>query len=74
MQRLVVAWVPTGLKNAAIGRKLSITIFTVKKHLHDAKKKLGYRTRVELAALAVRKGWHPVEVHPPQRAKRVRAG
>jgi DNA-binding CsgD family transcriptional regulator len=47
----VVGCVAEGLGNQAIGRKLSITEGTVKRHLHSIHSKLGSRNKIELIAM-----------------------
>jgi DNA-binding NarL/FixJ family response regulator len=52
----IVRHVATGLRNAEIGERLSITEATVKTHLNNIFDKLQLRDRVELAVYALRHG------------------
>ena len=52
----VLAMIVDGADNAEIGRVLSISRHTVKQHVTNIFDKLGVRTRVEAAVLAVREG------------------
>lgn len=56
----IVQYVATGLRNAEIAQRLSITEGTTKVHLNKIFHKLGIRDRVELALYALRQG--PVAV------------
>ena len=50
----IVCFVATGLRNAEIGEKLSISEATVKTHLNNIFHKLELRDRVELTLYAIR--------------------
>ena len=50
----IVRYVSTGLRNAEIAARLSISEATVKTHLNNIFQKLGIRDRVELALYALR--------------------
>jgi DNA-binding NarL/FixJ family response regulator len=52
----VVRWVAKGLSNKGVALKLGITEGTVKLHVHSAFRKLGVRSRVQLAIMAREKG------------------
>jgi DNA-binding NarL/FixJ family response regulator len=52
----IIRHVAAGLRNAEIGKRLSITEATVKSHLNSIFDKLELRDRVELALYAVRHG------------------
>jgi DNA-binding NarL/FixJ family response regulator len=52
----IVRFVATGLRNAEVGEKLSISETTVKTHLNNIFHKLGIRDRVELTLYAIRHG------------------
>ena len=52
----IVRLVATGLRNAEIAQRLSITEATVKTHLNNIFEKLGLRDRVELTVYALRHG------------------
>ena len=52
----IVRQVATGLRNAEIAERLSITETTVKTHLNHIFSKLALRDRVELAVYALRHG------------------
>jgi len=52
----IVRQVAIGLRNAEVGRKLSITEGTVKIHLSNISRKLNIRDRVELTVYAFRSG------------------
>jgi DNA-binding NarL/FixJ family response regulator len=53
----IVRYVATGLRNAEVAEKLSISENTVKTHLNNIFHKLGLRDRVEVALYAIRHGW-----------------
>jgi DNA-binding NarL/FixJ family response regulator len=55
-EREIVRHVALGLRNAEVGRQLSISEVTVKTHINNIFQKLGIRDRVELALYAVRNG------------------
>jgi len=55
-EREIVRHVALGLRNAEVGRELSISEVTVKTHINNIFQKLGLRDRVELALYAVRTG------------------
>jgi two-component system NarL family response regulator len=52
----IVSFVATGLRNAEVAQRLSITESTVKTHLNRIFQKLGLRDRVELALYAMQAG------------------
>jgi DNA-binding NarL/FixJ family response regulator len=55
-EREIVRHVALGLRNAEVGRQLSISEVTVKTHINNIFQKLGIRDRVQLALYAVRNG------------------
>jgi DNA-binding NarL/FixJ family response regulator len=55
-EREVMSFVAAGLSNAAIGRKLSISVETARTHVHRAMNKLGVRGRAEMVVLAYETG------------------
>jgi DNA-binding NarL/FixJ family response regulator len=58
----IVRHVATGLRNAEIATRLSITEATVKTHLNNIFDKLQLRDRVELAVYALRRGLVPEQI------------
>ena len=52
----IVRHVATGLRNAEIAQRLSVTEGTIKTHLNNVFQKLGIRDRVELVLYALREG------------------
>lgn len=63
----IVRSVASGLRNAEVGERLSITEATVKTHLNNIFQKLGLRDRLELVRYAIRTGLVSVtdSVQPP---------
>ena len=59
-ERQVLALVGTGMPNKLIARTLDISEGTVKVHLRNMKRKIGYRSRVEIALWARRGGKLPI--------------
>ena len=59
-ERQVLALVGTGMPNKLIARTLDISEGTVKVHLRNMKRKIGYRSRVEIALWARRAGKLPI--------------
>jgi two-component system, NarL family, response regulator len=55
-EREIVRHVALGLRNAEVGRQLSISEVTVKTHINNIFQKLRIRDRVELALYAIRTG------------------
>jgi DNA-binding NarL/FixJ family response regulator len=55
-EREIVRHVALGLRNAEVGRELSISEVTVKTHINNIFQKLGIRDRVALALYAIRNG------------------
>jgi len=55
-EREIVRHVALGLRNAEVGRELSISEVTAKTHINNIFQKLGIRDRVALALYAVRNG------------------
>ena len=55
-ERQVVVLVATGLTNAEIARRLSLTSGTVANHVEHVLRKLGLRGRVQIAVWAVEHG------------------
>lgn len=53
----VVELVKQGLSNKVIAYNLKLSENTVRNHLSNIMKKLGFRNRVQLATLALREGW-----------------
>jgi DNA-binding NarL/FixJ family response regulator len=51
-----VRLVATGLGNREIAQQLGVSESTVKVHVHNARRKLGAKSRVELALFAQAKG------------------
>jgi two-component system nitrate/nitrite response regulator NarL len=60
----IVSFVATGLRNAEVAQRLSITESTVKTHLNRIFQKLGLRDRVELALYAMQTGLAKSEDRP----------
>lgn len=52
----IVRYVATGLRNAEVAERMSITESTVKTHLNNIFQKLGLRDRLELALYAIKTG------------------
>ncbi len=48
-EREVIALIADGLSNKEIGQKLSISLYTIKSHVHNIMEKLTLHTRLELA-------------------------
>lgn len=59
-ERQVLALVGAGMPNKLIARTLDISEGTVKVHLRNMKRKIGYRSRVEIALWARRAGKLPI--------------
>ena len=59
-ERQVLALVGAGMPNKLIARTLDISEGTVKVHLRNMKRKIGYRSRVEIALWARRGGKVPI--------------
>ncbi|GAB3435970.1 transcriptional regulator [Flindersiella endophytica] len=55
-EREVMSFAAAGLSNAAIGRRLSISVETARTHVHRAMNKLNVRDRAELVVLAYETG------------------
>lgn len=53
-EREVLEWLSRGLQSVAIAERMRIEPVTVAKHLHNARRKLGARTREQALAIAVR--------------------
>jgi DNA-binding NarL/FixJ family response regulator len=53
----IVRFVATGLRNAEVAERLSITESTVKAHLNNVFQKLAVRDRLELVHYAIKTGW-----------------
>jgi len=53
-EREVLKWLAQGLQSAAIADRMGIEAVTVAKHMHNARLKLGARTREQALAFAVR--------------------
>lgn len=53
-QREVLGWLVEGLSNAEIAQRLSVSVSTVKYHVHEILGKLGATSRAEAVALALR--------------------
>lgn len=60
----VVALVVDGLTNPEIGTRLHISARTVQSHVAAAMRKLGARSRTQLAVTALRSGLVPLERTP----------
>ncbi len=52
----VIGLIAQGLSNKEIGRRLQIATQKVSSHVRDISEKLGFRTRLEIAAYARRNG------------------
>lgn len=61
-EREVASMLCRGMKNAEIAEAMGISIKTVDTHRGHVLSKLEVRNNVELLRLAIRKGWHVVEV------------
>jgi len=57
----VVLLIVQGLTNREIADRLGISRRTVHAHVTQALRKTGRRSRTQLAVLALRKGWAPLE-------------
>ncbi len=57
-EQQVIGLIAQGLSNRAIGRRLQIATREVVSCLHQISEKLGFRTRLEIAAHARRNGKH----------------
>jgi len=55
-QMEIVALVGQGMSNKEIARRLSVSLHTVKNHIHNLLERLGLRSRVEVALFARRTG------------------
>ena len=55
-EREIVRHVALGLRNAEVGRELSISEVTVKTHINNIFQKLGLRDRVQLTLYAIQTG------------------
>jgi two-component system, NarL family, response regulator DegU len=56
----IIRYVASGLRNAEVGERLSISESTVKTHLNNIFQKLGFRDRLELTHYAIKTGLVPV--------------
>ncbi len=57
----------SGLRNKEIGRRLSITVQTVKNHVHSVLEKLGVHRRREAVRRALELGWIDERINPGKR-------
>ncbi len=48
-EREVIGLIGSGLSNKEIGRKLRVSNFTIKSHIHNIMQKLALHTRLEVA-------------------------
>jgi DNA-binding NarL/FixJ family response regulator len=55
-EQQIIGLIGEGLSYRDIGRRLQIDTHTVKSHVHNILDKLGFRTRLEIAAYARRNG------------------
>jgi DNA-binding CsgD family transcriptional regulator len=56
-EREVLGWVASGLQNKEIAQKLSLSLATVRNHIHNVLEKLGVHSKLEAVSLAFRNGW-----------------
>jgi DNA-binding CsgD family transcriptional regulator len=53
----VLGWVSAGLQNKEIAQRLSISLATVRNHVHNILEKLEVHSKLEAVSLAFRRGW-----------------
>lgn len=58
----VVSFVALGYTNLAIAAALEISVQTVKNHIAHAMEKTGAESRLDLALMALARGWAPADV------------
>lgn len=56
-----------GLTDHEIGRRLGISVITVRRRVQRLSRALGARSRVQAMAMAVSRGWLEVESQPAPR-------
>lgn len=60
----VIELVVDGYTNGEIGELLGLSVRTVQEHVASARRKLGARSRTQLAVMALRSGLVPMEKRP----------
>jgi DNA-binding CsgD family transcriptional regulator len=53
----ILHWVAEGLQNKEIAQRLSISLATVRNHIHNILEKLDVHSKLEAVSLAFRQGW-----------------
>jgi DNA-binding CsgD family transcriptional regulator len=67
-EREILRCVATGLQNKEIAQRLSISLATVRNHIHNILEKLGVHSKLEAVSLAFRSGWvSPAEAEAEER-------
>jgi DNA-binding CsgD family transcriptional regulator len=56
-EREILQWMAAGLQNKEIAQKLSLSLATVRNHIHNTLEKLGVHSKLEAVSLAFRNGW-----------------
>lgn len=66
-EREILGCVASGLQNKEVAQRLSLSVATVRNHIHNILEKLGVHSKLEAVSLAFRNGW--VELPGPEAAK-----
>lgn len=61
-EKEILQWMAAGLQNKEIAVRLSLSLATVRNHVHNTLEKLGVHSKIEAVSLAFRSGW----VDPPR--------
>ncbi|HET7291283.1 MAG TPA: PAS and helix-turn-helix domain-containing protein [Vicinamibacteria bacterium] len=56
-ERQILGWIAAGLQNKEIAQEASISLATVRNHVHNLLEKLGLHSKLEAISLAFRNGW-----------------
>jgi DNA-binding CsgD family transcriptional regulator len=56
-EREILQWMAAGLQNKEIAQRLSLSLATVRNHIHNTLEKLGVHSKLEAVSLAFRNGW-----------------
>jgi DNA-binding CsgD family transcriptional regulator len=56
-EREILQWMAGGLQNKEIAQRLSLSLATVRNHIHNTLEKLGVHSKLEAVSLAFRNGW-----------------
>ena len=56
-ERQILQLMATGLQNKEIAQRLSLSLATVRNHIHNTLEKLDVHSKLEAVSLAFRKGW-----------------